>query len=65
MEERDALLFSLLQTRKLAVIGLDWRLEPAEEGRDARRILRAVEEVWWDLPWRTSCWTSSPPSPQG
>ncbi|RTI14964.1 phage portal protein family protein, partial [Thermus scotoductus] len=50
MEERDALLFSLLQTRKLAVIGLDWRLEPAEEGRDARRILRAVEEVWWDLP---------------
>ncbi|GAA6761739.1 MULTISPECIES: phage portal protein family protein [Thermus] len=50
MEERDALLFSLLQTRKLAVVGLDWRLEPAEEGRDARRILRAVEEVWWGLP---------------
>ncbi|GAB6941294.1 phage portal protein family protein [Thermus brockianus] len=50
MEERDALLFSLLQTRKLAVVGLDWRLEPAGEGRDARRVLRAVEEVFWDLP---------------
>ncbi len=50
MEERDALLFSLLQTRKLAVVGLDWRLEPAEEGREARRVLRAVEEVWWNLP---------------
>lgn len=50
MEERDALLFSLLQTRKLAVVGLDWRLEPAEESREARRILRAWEEVWWGLP---------------
>ncbi len=50
MEERDALLSSLLQTRKLAVIGLDWRLEPAGEGRDARRVHRALEEVWWDLP---------------
>lgn len=50
MEERDALLMSLLQTRKLAVVGLDWRLEPAETGRDGKRALRLVEEVFWDLP---------------
>uniref|UniRef100_A0A7C2GFW9 DUF935 family protein n=3 Tax=Thermus TaxID=270 RepID=A0A7C2GFW9_9DEIN len=50
MEEKDALLFSLLQTRKLAVIGLDWRLEPAEASRQGRRVLGALEEVWWNLP---------------
>ncbi len=50
MEERDALLFSLFQTRKQAVIGLDWRLEPAEASRRARSVLAQVEAVWWDLP---------------
>ncbi|UZX15006.1 DUF935 domain-containing protein [Thermus sp. PS18] len=50
MEERDALLMSLLQTRKLAVIGLDWRLEPAEASRQGKRVLGALEEVWWNLP---------------
>lgn len=50
MEERDALLMSLLQTRKLAVVGLDWRLEPADTGRDGKRALKVVEEVFWDLP---------------
>jgi phage gp29-like protein len=50
MEEKDALLFSLLQTRKLAVVGLDWRLEPAEASRQGRRVLGALEEVWWNLP---------------
>ncbi len=31
MEEKDAHLASVLQTRKLAVTGLEWRLDPASE----------------------------------
>ena len=50
MVERDALLMSLLQTRTLAVVGLDWRVEPADSSREARRIHAAFEEVWWSLP---------------
>ena len=49
MEERDAYLFSLLQTRKLAAIGLDWRVEPADESSEAKRIAEAFQGMWEEI----------------
>lgn len=50
MEERDPFLFSLLQTRKLAVVSLDWRIEPADTSAEARRYAEAFGLVWDNLP---------------
>lgn len=41
MEEKDAHLSSQIQTRKLAVQGLEWEIQPADESAEALRI--AVE----------------------
>lgn len=38
MEEKDTHLFSQLQTRKLAVTGLDWEVQPFSEDEEDKRI---------------------------
>ncbi len=43
MEEKDSHLASLLQTRKLAVASLDWRIEPASEEEQDQEIAEFVE----------------------
>ncbi|MDX2008214.1 MAG: DUF935 family protein [Meiothermus sp.] len=45
MEERDGKLFQLLQDRKLAVIGVEWQVEPADSSAEAKRIAEAFEET--------------------
>jgi phage gp29-like protein len=49
MIERDAYLFSLFQTRKLAVTGLDWTVDPAEDTPEARKIADAWTQAWEEL----------------
>jgi phage gp29-like protein len=49
MEERDGKLFSLLQTRKLAVMGLEWRVVAANDSAPAKRYAEAFSEVWDNL----------------
>jgi phage gp29-like protein len=39
----------LLQTRKLAVIGLDWMIDPADDSPQARRIADAMQDAWDEL----------------
>ena len=43
MEEKDTHLFSQLQTRKLAVTGLDWEVQPFSEEETDREIADFVE----------------------
>jgi phage gp29-like protein len=49
MEERDGHLFSQLQTRKLALAGLEWRVEPADSSAEAKRLAEEFEVVWKNL----------------
>lgn len=49
MEERDGHLFSQLQTRKLALAGLEWRVEPADASPEAQRLADEFEIVWKGL----------------
>lgn len=44
IEEKDAHVFSQLQTRKLAVIGLDWEIQPCSEEERDQRIADFVKE---------------------
>lgn len=44
MEEKDAHLFSCLQTRKLAVSGSEWEVHPAGEGKDDEEISAFVRD---------------------
>ncbi len=44
MEEKDAHLFSQFQTRKLAVQGLAWDINPGDESAKAREIVKACED---------------------
>ncbi len=44
MEEKDTHLFSQLQTRKLAVTGLDWEVQPYSEGELDKEIAVFVEK---------------------
>ena len=37
MESKDTHLFSQLQTRKLAVTGLDWEVQPFSQMKQTRR----------------------------
>lgn len=45
MEERDTHLFSVLSTRKNAVMGLDWEVVPAGKEKQARIIAAFVREA--------------------
>lgn len=44
IEEKDAFLSSLLQTRKLAILGLEWVVKPVDESRKARLAQQKVQE---------------------
>jgi phage gp29-like protein len=50
MEEKDAHLASLLQTRKLAVLSLDYEVMPYSQGDEDRRIAEAVGELVYGIP---------------
>jgi len=50
MEEKDAHLASILQTRKLAVMGLEWRVQPADDGPEAKKIQEFVEGALQAVP---------------
>ncbi|WP_051967844.1 DUF935 domain-containing protein [Brevibacillus thermoruber] len=45
MEEKDLKLGSLLQTRKNAVLGLDWEILPADESEEAKRRAELVKKA--------------------
>lgn len=49
MEEKDAHLFSQLQTRKNAVMGIDYEIQPYEKGAENQRIADFVADVFYDL----------------
>lgn len=49
MEERDGKLFQLMQDRKLAGVGLDWTVEPADPSAEAKRLADAFREVWLEM----------------
>lgn len=49
MEEKDTHLFSQLQTRKNAVLGLDYEVLPYEKGSDHQRIADFVSDVLFSL----------------
>lgn len=50
MEEKDTHLFSILQTRKLAVSGLDFEVEPFSQDKKDVEIAEFVSAVINDLP---------------
>jgi phage gp29-like protein len=50
MEEKDAHLASLLQTRKLAVLGLDYEVLPYAKTSEDERIAEAVGELVYSIP---------------
>jgi phage gp29-like protein len=50
MEEKDAHLSSLLQTRKLAVLSLDYEVLPYADTPEARKIAEAVGELVFGIP---------------
>ncbi len=50
MEEKDAHLASLLQTRKLAVLSLDWEVLPYAKTREDEAIASFVGEAIYNLP---------------
>ncbi|MGI6542958.1 MAG: DUF935 domain-containing protein [Limnochordia bacterium] len=49
MEEKDAHLFSLLQNRKNAVLGLDWEVLPFSSDRQDQKIAEFVNDVLQNL----------------
>ena len=49
MEEKDPHLRSLMETRRLAVLGLEPKVEPASENAEDKRIAAAVEEWLGEL----------------
>lgn len=49
MEERDGTLLKLMQDRRLASIGLEWRIEPKDGSTEARHYADAFREVWTDM----------------
>jgi phage gp29-like protein len=50
MEEKDAHLASLLQSRKLAVLSKDYEVLPYDQSAQAREIAQAVGEMVYGLP---------------
>lgn len=44
MEEKDPHLFSQLQTRKLAVTGLDWEVQPFSDGELDKKVADFIDE---------------------
>ncbi|MBW1991575.1 MAG: DUF935 domain-containing protein [Deltaproteobacteria bacterium] len=55
MEEKDAHLASILQTRKLAVLGLNWEVAPASEDQGDEEVARACRELLEDLDLEGAC----------
>lgn len=52
MEERDGTLLKLMQDRRLASIGLEWRVEPKDGSAEAKRYADAFNGAWTDMPSR-------------
>lgn len=50
MEEKDGHLFSILQTRKMAVAGLDYEIEPFSQDKKDIEIADFVRKSIFDLP---------------
>ncbi len=53
--ERDAHLYSVMQTRKLAVTAKEWRVDPASEKAADVEIARFVEEVFREAAFDRAC----------
>ncbi|MHB1026092.1 MAG: DUF935 domain-containing protein [Desulfobacteria bacterium] len=49
MEEKDTHLFSVLQSRKNAVLGLDWEVMPASDDPEDVKVAQFVGEVLYNL----------------
>jgi phage gp29-like protein len=49
MEEKDTHLFSQLQTRKNAVLGLDYEVAPYSDSSEDRKIAEFVNDVFYNL----------------
>lgn len=49
MEEKDAHLASVLQTRRLAVLGLEWQVEDASDAAEDKKIAEFCREALEDL----------------
>ncbi|WP_299431785.1 DUF935 family protein [uncultured Meiothermus sp.] len=47
MEERDGKLAQVMQDRKLSAVGIEWRIEPADNSAQAGRLAEAFRE-WWE-----------------
>ena len=66
MEEKDAHLASLLQTRKLAVLSKDYEILPYSKNSEDQAIAGFVGEVVYGSPtWRRPCWTCWTASARG
>jgi len=50
MEEKDTHLFSEFQTRKNAVLGLDYDIEPYDSSNEAKKIAEFCADVLFNLP---------------
>lgn len=50
IEEKDSHIFSQLQTRKLAVTGLDWTIQPAGDGERDKLVADMVEKWIRKIP---------------
>ena len=50
IEEKDAHIYSQLQTRKLAVTGLDWTIQPAGNSDSDREVADFVEKKIQKIP---------------
>lgn len=49
-EEKDPHIYSVLQTRKLALLGLDWEIVPASESAFDKKVAKFVEEKLLKIP---------------
>ena len=55
MEEKDTHLFSQMQTRKLAVTGLDWEVQPFSE--ELRTLMKCSLICWMPLERVSASWS--------
>lgn len=55
MEEKDTHLFSQMQTRKLAVTGLDWEVQPFSEDEIDKEIADFIDEQLKELRTLMKC----------
>lgn len=53
--ERDSHVYSVMQTRKLAVTGKEWNIEPASDDARDREIADFVEQVFKEVSFDQAC----------